>query len=292
MYRRLAVGLISVAVAGTAVLTASLTQAAQAAPPAAPAVQSVTLANTIALDNCSASLVRFPNSAGTDQAMMLTNGHCYEGGFLPAGEVLVNEASSRSGTLLDASGNSVGSVRADQVLYATMTGTDVTLYRLTGTYDSIQSSTGATPLTISASHPADGSAIGIPSGYWQQVWNCQVNGFVPQLREDEWTWHDSIRYDTACDTIHGTSGSPIVDEASGEIVGINNTGNDNGESCTLNNPCEVDESGNVTVHQGQSYGEETYWFTTCLDASNALDLSTPGCLLTAPAGADKKVAAR
>jgi hypothetical protein len=265
---------MSLVTAGAAVLTASPAQA----------VQSVTLAGTIALSNCSASLVRFPNSAGTDQAMMLTNGHCYEGGMPSAGEVLVNRPSSRAGTLLDASGDSLGTVRADLVLYATMTDTDVTLYRLTSTYDSIRDSTGATALTISAGHPADGSAIGIPSGYWQQVWNCQINGFVPTLREDEWTWHDSIRYDTACDTIHGTSGSPVVDVASGLIVGINNTGNDNGETCTLNNPCEVDDAGNVTVHPGQSYGEETYWFTTCLDAANTLDLSTPGCLLPSPQG--------
>ena len=164
MNRRLAVGLLSVVIAGATVLIASSAQAAQTTVQPAKPVQSVTLASTIALSNCSASLVRFPNSADTDQAMMLTNGHCYEGGFLSAGEVLVNEASSRPGTLLDASGDSVGSVRADQVLYATMTGTDVTLYRLTSTYDSIRSSTGATALTISAGHPTDGNAIGIPSG--------------------------------------------------------------------------------------------------------------------------------
>jgi Trypsin-like peptidase domain len=281
MYRRLAVGLLSVVLVGAAILTAS----------PAHAVRAVTLASTIALSNCSASLVRFPASADTDRAMMLTNGHCYEGGFLSAGEVLVNRQSSRSGTLLDESGNSLGTLRADLVLYATMTGTDVTLYRLTSTYASIRDSSGATALTIAADHPVDGTAIGIPSGYWERVWNCQVNGFVPTLREDEWTWHDSIRYDTACDTIHGTSGSPVVDVTSGQVVGINNTGNDNGESCTLNNPCEVDDNGNVTVHPGQSYGQETYWFTTCLDASNALDLNAPGCLLAKPAGSERKVAA-
>ena len=113
MNRRLAVGLLSVVIAGATVLIASSAQAAQTTVQPAKPVQSVTLASTIALSNCSASLVRFPNSADTDQAMMLTNGHCYEGGFLSAGEVLVNEASSRPGTLLDASGDSVGSVRAD-----------------------------------------------------------------------------------------------------------------------------------------------------------------------------------
>jgi hypothetical protein len=279
MYRRLAVGLMSVLLTGAAILTAS----------PAHAVQNVTLSSTIALSNCSASLVRFPNSADTDRAMMLTNGHCYEGGMPAAGQVLVNRPSTRAGTLLDASGNSLGTVRADLVLYATMTDTDVTLYRLTSTYDSIRNSSGLTALTIAADHPADGSAVGIPSGYWEQVWNCQINGFVSTLREDQWTWHDSIRYDTACDTIPGTSGSPVVDVTSGHVVGINNTGNENGGSCTLNNPCEVDENGNVTVHPGQSYGQETYWFTTCLDATNALDLNTPGCLLAKPAGAERKV---
>jgi V8-like Glu-specific endopeptidase len=273
MYRRLAVGLMSVVLAGAAIVTASPAQA----------VQSVTLASTIALSNCSASLVRFPNSADTERAMMLTNGHCYERGMPAAGQVLVNRPSTRSGTLLDASGNSLGTVRADLVLYATMTGTDVTLYRLTSTYDSIRDSTGATALTISADHPADDRAIGIPSGYWERVWNCQVDGFVPTLREDQWRWQDSIRYDSACDTIPGTSGSPVVDVTSGQIVGVNNTGNENGGTCTLNNPCEVDENGNVTVHPGQSYGQQTYWFTTCLDASNTLDLNTPGCLLAKPA---------
>ncbi|MGH3878709.1 MAG: S1 family peptidase [Actinophytocola sp.] len=280
MYRRLAVGLMSVVLGGAAVLTAAPAQAAQPVQ-----VQNVTLASTIALSNCSASLVRFPNSADADRAMMLTNGHCYEGGMPGAGQVLVNRPSSRSGTLLDASGNSLGTLRADLALYATMTGTDVTLYRLTSTYDAIRSSTGATALTIAAGHPADGSAIGIPSGYWEQVWNCQVNGFVHTMREAQWTWQDSIRYDSACDTIPGTSGSPVVDVASNQIVGINNTGNENGGTCTLNNPCEVDENGNVTVHPGQSYGQQTYWFTTCLDANNALDLSTPGCLLAKPAAA-------
>jgi hypothetical protein len=67
-------------------------------------------------------------------------------------------------------------------------------------------------------------------------------------------------------------------------VGINNTGNDDGARCTLNNPCEVDQNGNTTVHPGQSYGEETYWFTTCLSPSNAIDLSVRGCLLAKPGG--------
>jgi hypothetical protein len=166
------------------------------------------------------------------------------------------------------------------VLYATMTGTDVTLYRLNQTFATITSNTGVSPLTLSSSHPVQGSSMFIPSGFFKQIWNCTINSFVPTLREDQWTWKDSIKYDANCDTIHGTSGSPIVDLASNQQVGINNTGNDDGQSCTLNNPCEVDANGQIQVFQGQSYGQQTYWFTTCLNSSNGIDLTKPGCLLT------------
>jgi V8-like Glu-specific endopeptidase len=254
---------------------------ASAAPPA-PVAVAVTLANTIALSNCSASLVRFPTSVSTDSAMMLTNGHCYEGGLIAAGRVIQNAASSRSGTLLNSSGGSVARVRANRVLYATMTGTDVALYRLNTTFAALAQSYGAAPLTISAAHPSAGASIAIPSGYWKEIWNCSIDGFVNTLREDTWTWKDSVRYDAGCDTIGGTSGSPIVSTATGELIGINNTGNEDGGRCTLNNPCEVSASGTVTVLRGRSYGQQTYWFTTCLTASRTIDLNISGCLLAKP----------
>ncbi|WP_233289470.1 putative Ig domain-containing protein, partial [Kitasatospora sp. MBT63] len=249
----------------------------------AQAVQAGDLTATIALSNCSATLVRYPSSVDTDRALMLTNGHCLP--TMPsAGQVIQNVSASRSGTLLGPSGSSLGTVQADKVLYATMTGTDVALYQLTDTYASITSKYSTTALTISDTHPVDGSSMFIPSSYWKQVWTCSVNGFVPTLREDQWTWHDSIRYDSGCNTTHGTSGSPIVDAGTKRVVGINNTGNDDGEMCTLNNPCEVAADGTTTVTKGQSYGEETYWFTTCLGAGRAIDLTVSGCLLTKPAG--------
>jgi len=267
------------AAAAAGVVVAVVGGVAVAAP--AHAVQAGGLTGTIALSNCSGALVRYPTSVDSDRALMLTNGHCYEGGFLSAGQVLQNRTSSRTGRLLNSAGTAVATVRADRVLYATMTGTDVTLYRLTVTFSTIRSRYGITALTIANSHPSSGIAVTIPSSYWKRVWNCSIDGFVPTLREDQWTWHDSIRYNFGCDTIHGTSGSPILGPT-GTIVGINNTGNDNGQRCTLNNPCEVDANGNVTVHQGQGYGEQTYWFTTCLTANRTINLSISGCLLTKP----------
>jgi trypsin-like peptidase len=284
--RRVLTGLFALAVAGASAFAAAPASASSppaAARQAAPAVTvAADLTATIRLSNCSASLVRYPTSVSTDRAMMLTNGHCFEGGFLPAGQVIQNRTSSRRGTLLNSAGNAVLNLTADRVLYATMTGTDVTLYRLTRTFASIQSATGISALTISASHPAASDTF-VPSGFFAQVFNCDIQTFVPTLREDQWTWHDSIRYNSACGTIHGTSGSPIVSVATGQVVGINNTANDDGEVCTLNNPCEVAANGTVTATQGLKYGQETYWFTTCLTSSRTINLNQAGCLLTRPA---------
>ena len=275
MFRRLAMTL-GATVLGAALVGVPASAAADAS------LQAASLNATISLSNCSASFVRFPSSLSTDRGLMLTNGHCYEGGFIPAGQVLTNRSSTRSGTLINGSGTSVGTVRADLVLYATMTGTDVTLYRLNQTFATITANTGVSPLTMSSSHPVQGSSMFIASGFFKRIWNCTINSFVPTLREDQWTWKDSIKYDPDCDTIHGTSGSPIVDLNSNLQVGINNTGNDDGEACTLNNPCEVNPDGTVTAVKGLNYGQETFWFNTCLTPDRTIDLNKPGCLLTRP----------
>ncbi|MEU3456579.1 serine protease [Micromonospora sp. NPDC006766] len=274
MLRRIA-SILGATVLGAAVISGPATPAAAAVTPS--------LTATIALNNCSAALVRYPTSLDTDRAMMLTNGHCYEGGMPANGVVLQNKTSTRSGTLLSSSGSALGTVRADMLLYATMTGTDVSLYRLTTTFASLKSTYGVTALTIATTHPANGSSMFIPSGYWKRTWSCSINGFVATLKEDQWTWRDSIRYNTGCNTTHGTSGSPIVEVSTGQVIGINNTGNDNGALCTLNNPCEVDANGTKHAYKGQSYGQEVYWFTTCLNASNQITLTVSGCLLTKPA---------
>ncbi|QRP47752.1 hypothetical protein [Amycolatopsis sp. FDAARGOS 1241] len=74
----------------------------------------------------------------------------------------------------------------------------------------------------------------------------------------------------------------MVDIATGQVIGINNTSNREGAQCTLNNPCEMARSGAISVHKGIGYDDETYWFTTCLSAGSRLGLRKPGCLLPRP----------
>ncbi|MFF4487154.1 serine protease [Streptomyces sp. NPDC001544] len=249
---------------------------------AAPSIKAVNFAGTVSLSNCSGSVVRFPKSADSDPALVMTNGHCLETGFPDPGEVIVGQSSSRTFGLLNSSATRVGTLRASKVVYSTMTDTDVTLYQLTTTYAQIKSTYGISALTLQDTHPTAGTAITVVSGYWKKTYACNVDGFVYRLKEGDWTWKDSLRYTSACQTIGGTSGSPVVDNATGKVVAVNNTGNEDGERCTENNPCEVDANGNVTVRKNINYAEETYNIPACFTTGNKLDLTLSGCTLPKP----------
>jgi V8-like Glu-specific endopeptidase len=277
MNKPLLAALSSLAIAGL-----GATPAVAAPHTAKPAAVTVNFAGTVALSNCSGSVIRFPNSADSDPALVLTNGHCLETGFPDPGEVITGQSSSRSFGLLNASGSRVATLRANQVVYSTMTDTDVTIYRLTTTYAQIKSAYGISPLTVNDTHPTAGTAIKVVSGYWKRTYSCSIDGFVYRLKEGDWTWKDSVRYTSSCNTIGGTSGSPVIDTATGKVVAVNNTGNEDGETCTVNNPCEVDENGDVTIHQGINYAEETYQIPACFTTGNKLNLGAAGCTLPKP----------
>src|SRR5690606_25890090 len=189
---------------------------------------------------------------------------------------------SRSFGLLNASGSRVATLRAERLVYATMTDTDAAVYRLNRTYGQIRSAYGIDALTLNDTRPAAGTAISVVSGYWKRIYNCSIDGFVHRMKEGDWTWKDSVRYTPSCNTIGGTSGSPVVDAATGRVVAVNNTGNEDGERCTVNNPCEIDEQGRVTVRQGINYAQQTYWFPGCFGAASKLHLGASGCALPNP----------
>ena len=80
--------------------------------------------------------------------------------------------------------------------------------------------------------------------------------------------HDSIRYNTGCNTIHGTSGSPIVDLAPATRSSASTTPATTTARCARSTTrARSTPTAHTTATKGQSYGQETYWFTTCLNSA-------------------------
>ncbi|GGQ09454.1 S1 family peptidase [Streptomyces roseolilacinus] len=285
MKRTLVGALLASALIGLGATPAAATApapASAAAPVAASGVAAVDFAGTVALNNCSGSVVRLPQSQPDDRALVLSNGHCLESGMPGPGVVVVDRPSTRSFGLLNSAGTRVATLRAAKIAYATMTDTDVSLYELTTTYRQIEDRYRIKALELDTVRPAQGASIKVVSGYWKRIYSCSVDGFTYRLKEGDWTWTDSVRYTAACNTIGGTSGSPVIDTATGKVVAVNNTGNESGGRCTVNNPCEVDRNGTVTVRQGINYAQQTYTIAPCVGTGNRIDLSRPGCALPKP----------
>jgi V8-like Glu-specific endopeptidase len=212
--------------------------------------------------------------------MVLTNGHCLEGGFIQPGQFVLDKKSNRIFTLLDKGAKAAGRVSAKTILYGTMTKTDMALYQLEKSFSQILNEFNVKPLTLASEYAEIETGIEILSGYWKRGYACEHNGVVHKLKESSWTWEDSIRYSQpGCETIPGTSGSPIIAQGSKTVVGVNNTGNEDGEECTMNNPCEVDAEGKTTFKKGLSYGQQIAWVYDCMGPDHKIDLNLPSCKL-------------
>jgi V8-like Glu-specific endopeptidase len=234
----------------------------------------------VGLDNCSGSVIRLENSRDTDNALVLTNGHCLETGFPKPGTYVYGKPSRRAFRLFNAGMEAVGRLTATTIVYSSMTKTDMTIYKLSETYADIKSKYGVNALTLSSQRPTEKTQIEVISGYWKRGYSCEIEAFIPHLEEAGFTWDDSIRYSRpGCQVIGGTSGSPIIQKDTRTVIGVNNTGSDSGDMCSMNNPCEIDSNGKKTAYRGYTYGEQTYWVYSCLNQYNEIDVNVPGCQL-------------
>ncbi|WP_370941936.1 alpha/beta fold hydrolase [Amycolatopsis sp. cg5] len=240
------------------------------------------LAGTVKLPSCSASLVRPPAAKDTDTALLLTNGHCREPARPKPGQVFVDESMQLQGSVLSSVGRELGQVHTTKVLYATMADTDIMLAQLNLTYAELEQRYGVKAYPLSGTGPAPGQAIKVVSSYLERTWQCKAEATVPELREGDYRSTQAIRYAAECDTRPGSSGSAVLDAATGALIAVNSTSNRYGKQCELNNPCEVDAGGAVTVHQGRGYATQTAGIASCIGEGNVLDLRKPDCTLPKP----------
>jgi V8-like Glu-specific endopeptidase len=247
-----------------------------------PEVAMPSLEGSVNLRTCMGSVVRTATSQPEDPALLLTNGHCVEGERPAPGSALVDQSADREVIIADREGYAQTTATANRLVYATMTGTDIALYRLDKTYAQLAAE-GAKVFQLTGTPPSAGDQVDVITETRRAT--CSVEAVVPHLREEGYQLDNSMRYTATedCRLHQGNSGSALVASDGDSVVGVHNTTNINGERCTKDNPCEVAEDGTVTVEMGRSYAQQVDAIPACLTVGSVLDLSRPGCTLTRPA---------
>lgn len=232
----------------------------------------------VKLSNCSASLVKFEEQPYSSNAYVLTNGHCLENIFLMPGQLLADWDQEIKMKIFTKNKKLV-SVTARKIAVATMTRTDLALFELYQTYDDILK-VGISPFVISRNMVNIKDKIKIVSGYWENSYSCHVEKIVHKLIEGKWSFKNAIRYSKGCDVIAGTSGSPIIKSNSRILVGVNSTGNLNGQKCSFDNACEIDQNGEIFYKKGLRYGQQINMLYDCLNEDFKIDVLKRGCSLS------------
>lgn len=212
-------------------------------------------------NRCSASVVRTDHAKPGDQALLLTNGHCVPERPAP-GQTLTDVAMDLPVTIGDRQGYLQAKARTTRLVHATMTGTDTALFRLDQTYAQLQVK-HVKIFKLSGQSAKPGQQVDVISAGNGKRFSCTIDAVVPHLREEGYTQDNAYRYNPECTPSHGGSGSPIVLKDGVTVVGVHSTGNDSGEQCTANNPCEVAADGTVTVRQGARYGQQIKHLVAC-----------------------------
>lgn len=235
----------------------------------------------VTLNGCVGSVVRTPASRPQDPALLLTNGHCVAGDRPAPGTALVDQPADLEAPIADPQGWPQTTAHANRLVYATMTGTDIALYRLDQTYAQLQAEDAKVFQLTSTPMRAGDPLI---MAYNTRRLNCTAEAVVPHLQEGGYQLDDSIRYATTedCTTTPGMSGSALLAPDGNTVVGIHNTHNNAGEQCTENNPCEIGPDGTVTSGPGRGYGQQVNMIADCFTEGSKLDLSRSGCTLIGP----------
>src|SRR5262245_2039502 len=175
---------------------------------------------------CSGALVTFKGRGMATRALVLSAGHCVNRGsvqiplgkgsiaMLDMGEVLYRAEYRRALTLETGNSDEPRTcVEADQVVYATLTGVDVMLLRLTETYEEIERRAAVKPLMVSEDSAfPPGLAVRMPAALRQIDRACQVEMTIEKVKESRWIWGPLLRLRMDAETCiapRGASGAPV-----------------------------------------------------------------------------------
>lgn len=85
-----------------------------------------------------------------------------------------------------------------------------------------------------------------------------------------------------CKSWPGTSGPPLLNAETLEVVAIHNTKSTRGISCKLNSPCEINRDGDISGSVKKGYAQNLLNVETCIDNKGSFKLELSTCLLFNP----------
>lgn len=243
-------------------------------------ISDINYSGLVLLENCSGFLVNI-NSNANSPAYIATSGHCTSLEGLPPNKILVNNKKDFRFRFLIGKNQRWIDFKGDHIEYATMKGTDIAIIRLNKPYGELMKK-GINGFLVSSTgaHMNDRVIRADVHGMILHKYECIVEHEVHILKEDKWAWTGSYRND--CKSWDGDSGSPLISFKTGQVVGIHNTIQGNGKECLLNNPCEVDEKGIISIHKEKKYSQRIIEIKTCFNKNGEFKLNLETCLLEKP----------
>lgn len=219
-------------------------------------------------------------------AYVITNGHCARA--FGSDEVLLDQPGAGAVTFNyfhDAANRPSHAVR--QTRFSTMKGTDLAILELGTRYRDLVDA-GIRGLPLERDRPAVDEPVVIvgaplvdgPSSSFLRLASCRLESAVDVLLERHWHWFDFWR-NRCSDILPGSSGSPVISQRTGRVVGLVNTttiGSLGVTDCWLGRPCEVEGTHGVS-DEAASYAVPVEGLASCFDGGGELRRGASGCPL-------------
>jgi len=181
---------------------------------------------------------------------------------------------------IDTAADRIVTVPVRRVVWASMANTDVAVLELGATVGELRER-GLTPLVLGDRVEEELVVRGVPvSGtpaedqYLREA-ACRFDG-VYNLIEFVWTFRHFLRHDCA-DIRGGSSGSPVMNRRTGEVVGVMSTTVEGESPCYLGTPCVV--GGEQPEVLPGNYSAPVWGWDVCFAADGRFDPEATGCPL-------------
>lgn len=237
---------------------------------------------TTKLSNCTATLLdtQDPSSSLPTPAYVLTAGHCIE---LTNANIVTNKPISGFMQFNYFTDTTPQNYVLKRIAWRSIQGVDLAIIELDVSLQTLLKE-GIQPLRLATSRPADGTdalIVGAPLGFDEITLRMAACTLQPagEIVEGPWVWRNTLM--TRCKDIKsGSSGSPLLDRRTNEIIGVIGTGNLTIQAypCEQHAPC-TPAGGRYIAIPGDVYGNPTNFLSGCFVQGRLVQDETSFCPL-------------